>query len=444
MLQSCKKTPTTLTEDNINEWYSGGKQTAFVTGSSAFGQMFKGLTELKSKMHDFGDASFNATFNSDPTQRNHGLGPIFNNVSCGSCHIGDGRGKSPDIGEPLSSLLLRISVPGQDINGGPLAASGYGGQLQQRGIFGTVPETNVSVNYTENTYQFPDGESYSLRQPVYTLSSSYTVMPAGYLISARMATPVFGLGLLEAIPESNILSKADENDADEDGVSGKPNYCWDVLAGVKKIGRFGWKAAQPTVMQQSAGAYNQDMGVTNLIFPVESSFGQPQYDNRNDEKELGDSTLYAVAYYIQSLCAPGRRNADDANVKAGKKLFMSTGCNKCHVSMQTTGANMAMPELSNQTIFPYTDLLLHDMGTGLADNRPDYNATGVEWRTSPLWGIGLTTVVNGHNNFLHDGRARNFVEAIMWHGGEATNAVNNFKTLSKTNRDAVVAFLNSL
>ncbi len=442
--QSCKKSVELKNEDDLNEWYSGGKQTSFTSGSSAFSQMFNGLTSAKEELHGFGDGAFEATFNSDNSQLNHGLGPIFNNQSCASCHIGDGRGKAPNTGEALSSLLLRVSVDGQNEHGGPNPVPGFGGQLQQRGIFGVLAEAGVNVNYLENNYQFADGEAYALREPQFTFTNAYATMPAGLMISPRMATPVFGLGLLEAIDEANILAKADEFDANGDGVSGKPNYVYDVLSQTNKLGRFGWKAAQPSIIQQSAGAYVEDMGVTNFIFKTESSYNQPQYDNKNDDTELGDSTLFAVAYYIKTLAVPARRNANDATVKKGKQLFKNIGCENCHTSLQKTAADMAFPELSNQIIYPYTDLLLHDMGTGLADNRPDNKATGNEWRTSPLWGIGLTTVVNGHNNFLHDGRARNLTEAIMWHGGEADNSKNLFKSLTKTERDAVLKFLGSL
>ena len=441
--QSCRK-PKDVKEEDMNEWYSGGKQTTFASGSSAFSQTFTGLTELKEALHEFGDQAFGATFNTDNTQLNHGLGPIFNNQSCSFCHIADGRGKAPNSGEPLSSLLIRISVPGQGIHGEPNPVPGFGGQLQQRGIFGVLAEAGVDVSYSESTYQFPDGESYSLRKPNYMITNSYIPLPAGVMISARMATPIFGLGLLESISENSILFKADENDSDGDGISGKPNYGYDIISKTVKLGRFGWKAAQPTIIQQSAAAYIEDIGVTNFIFPNESSSSQTQYDNKNDDHELGDSTLYAVEYYIKTLAVPGRRNANDATVKLGKQLFISTGCAKCHTPIQQTSVDIVFPELSNQTIYPYTDLLLHDMGSELADNRPDFKASGNEWRTSPLWGIGLTTIVNGHNNFLHDGRARNLTEAIMWHGGEAANVKNNFGNLSKPNRDAILKFLGSL
>jgi CxxC motif-containing protein (DUF1111 family) len=444
VFQSCKKPAVADTADNSDEWYSGGKQTAFNSGSSAFSEPFSNMGSLKENLHSFGDLSFNAVFNSDKTQRNHGLGPIFNNQACGSCHIADGRGKAPDAGESLSSLLLRISIPGENPYGGPNPVPGFGGQLQQRGIFGVKAEADVTVSYSENNGQFADGETYSLRQPKFDIINPYMPMPANLMVSARMATPVFGLGLLEAIGESVILAKADENDADNDGISGKPNYAYDVQSKSYKLGRFGWKAAQTSIIQQSAGAYVEDMGITNMIFPAESSYGQSQYDNAANGYELGDSTLYAVAYYIKTLSVPGRRNINDAGVKSGKSKFTTFGCAKCHIPMQQTSTDVIFPELSNQAIFPYTDLLLHDMGSDLADNRPDNKATGTEWRTSPLWGIGLTGTVNGHNNFLHDGRARSLSEAILWHGGEAEPARNNFKNASKSDRDALIKFLNSL
>lgn len=443
MSSACKKA-VPLEEDDYNEWFSGGKQTVFNSGSGAFSQMFSGLTSSKEELHELGDFAFEATFNSDASQLNYGLGPLFNNQSCGSCHIADGRGKAPNTGEKLSSLLLRISIAGAGVHGEPIGVPGFGGQLQQRAIFGIAQEANVDVSFTTETFTFSDGEIVTLRKPLYSFNNLYQSLPANVMVSPRMATPVFGLGLLEAIDEHDILAIADENDKNNDGISGKPNYAYDVLSKKVKLGRFGWKAVQTSIIQQSAGAYNEDMGVTNLIFPDESSYGQIQYQPSAQKYDLSDSVLYAVAYYIKTLAVPGRRNADNDNVKQGKLIFKQIGCGSCHVAMHKTKVDIEFPELSNQPIFPYTDLLLHDMGEGLADFRPDHQATGYEWRTSPLWGIGLTNNVNGHNNFLHDGRARNLTEAILWHGGEAEIANNNFKALSKDHRNALLAFLNSL
>jgi len=264
------------------------------------------------------------------------------------------------------------------------------------------------------------------------------------MYSARMAPPVHGLGLLEQIDESTLLSFSDENDLNGDGISGKPNYAWDDKQQKMMIGRFGWKCEAPTLDQQVAGAYNEDMGITSYILKRESSYGQAQYDNYHDEPEVPDSIINSVIFYIRTLAVPARRKIADPAVVRGKEIFAEAKCVSCHIQTAKTKTDVRFPEASNQTIHAYTDLLLHDMGSGLADNRPTYNATGTEWRTPPLWGIGLTQIVNGHNYFLHDGRARSLMEAVMWHGGEAQQSVNYVKGLSSSDRDALVAFLKSL
>jgi CxxC motif-containing protein (DUF1111 family) len=443
VIVSCKKAKLTDVDTTTSEWLSGGSQTHFVTGAGAFGQPFNGLSGNSSFNHELGDAAFEANFLSDPTQVNYGLGPIYNNQNCVACHGGDGRGKAPEAGGPLVSLLLRISVPGQTSHGDPNPVPNYGGQLQHRSIYGVQKEADVIVSYTENTFSFPDGETYSLRTPTFTIVNEYLNSLSGVMVSPRLASPVFGLGLLEAISEIDILANVDENDANNDGISGKANNVYDYVEKRYRLGRFGWKASQPSVIQQSAGAYVEDMGITNFIFPKESSFGQSQFNFPNNY-DLYDSTLYAVAHYIKTLGVPARRNIEDEKVRRGKALFNTAQCASCHKPRFRTATNMLFKEASNQVIFPYTDLLLHDLGFGLADNRPDNKASGVEWRTPPLWGIGLTAVVNGNTNFLHDGRARNFVEAIMWHGGEAENSKNIYKAMTKADRDAIKAFLNSL
>ncbi len=436
--------PEPLAESDYNEWLSGGSQTVFNSGAGAFRSAFPELTEARAKVHGVGDGAFSQSFVSAPAPINPGLGPIFNNVSCTSCHINDGRGKPPVNGEQLSSLLIRLSIPGTDVHGGPNAAPGFGGQLQQRGIFGIAPEAFLKIDYNEFEYSFADGEKYSLRFPTYTLQNPYTALPSGLMISPRIAPPVFGLGLLEAIDEAEIVAFADVDDLNGDGISGKPNYAWNIVEEKKTLGRFGWKAANPSVLQQSASAYNEDMGITNFVFPNESSKGQSQYDESEDEYGVSDSLLYAVEFYIRTLAVPARRRADQTEVLNGKKIFADAKCSSCHKPRTRTKVNVAFPEISNQVIFPYTDLLVHDMGVDLADNRPDFDANGQEWRTSPLWGIGLTRVVNGHQNFLHDGRARTLLEAIMWHGGEAGPSKEYVRTLSKTDRDALIKFLESL
>jgi CxxC motif-containing protein (DUF1111 family) len=425
-------------------WNAGGGQTVFISGGGAFGEGFSGMTPREEMVHETGDIAFGSTFVSAPAPKNPGLGPLFNSVSCASCHIGDGRGKPPGPGENFVSMLFRISIPGEDVHGGPLEVPGFGGQFQQRAIFGAQAEGNVQMSYSYVTYTFPDGSSCQLRAPLYSLMDVYSALPGGVMISPRVAPPVFGLGLLEAIPEESILAKQDIYDADGDGISGKANYVWNIELTKKTLGRFGWKASSPTILQQTAAAYAQDMGITTFLFPRESSWGQPQYDNLDDDVELSDSLLHATAFYMRSLAVPAARNVKDPEVKRGRELFNSIKCASCHTPKHRTGVDVAFRSVSNQLIFPYSDLLLHDMGDGLADNRPDFLADGKEWRTPPLWGIGLTEIVNGHSYFLHDGRARTLTEAIMWHGGEGEGSRELFRNLSTADRNALLKFLKSL
>ncbi|MCC6290126.1 MAG: c-type cytochrome [Chitinophagaceae bacterium] len=427
------------------EWRTGGSQTVFDQSSKAFGHAFPtGLSETLERVHEIGDVQFNATFVSAPAPINPGLGPIFNNVGCASCHIGDGRGKVPRAGETSVLMLFRISTAGQGIHGEPNPVPGFGDQLQNRSNIGIKKEGDVLISYDDKNYYFDDGETYQMRFPTYTVTNTYTAFPSDIMLSPRVAAPVFGLGLLEAVSDADILARADENDADGDGISGKANYVWNYQNNTVSMGRFGWKANQPDLLQQVAAAYNQDIGITNKIFPKESSLGQLQADKLPDDPEISDSLLYSVEFYVKTLAVPGRRNLDDATVQQGRQLFTQAGCVKCHIPSMRTAVNVSFPAVSNQLIHPYTDLLLHDMGDSLADNRPDYLATGREWRTAPLWGIGLTQKVNGHNNFLHDGRARSLMEAVMWHGGEALSAKNKVKAMSAAERAALIKFLESL
>jgi CxxC motif-containing protein (DUF1111 family) len=430
-------------ETPADEWLAGGSQTIFNRGASAFSTQFPNLNGVRPRVHAIGDGAFGASFVSAPAPVNPGLGPIFNNVSCTSCHVGDGRGKPPLAGEQSSSMLIRLSVPGTSEHGGPNPAPGFGVQLQQRSIFGVAPEASFRIEYSEYVVEMNDGTKYSLRRPAYFIENSYMPLPAGLMTSPRVAPPVFGLGLLEAIDDSDILALADENDSDNDGISGKPNKVWDEEKHKTVLGRFGWKANNPDLLQQSAGAYNEDMGVTNFVFQKENGYGQKQ-GIESDHYDVTDSLLQCVVFYIKTLAVPARRNANDTEVVHGKAMFVEAGCASCHIPKQRTKTDVAFPEISSQSIYPYTDLLLHDMGEDLADHRPDFEASGSEWRTPPLWGIGLTRVVNGHNNFLHDGRAQSLMEAILWHGGEAQAARDKVRAMSKEDRDALIKFLESL
>lgn len=430
-------------ENDYDPRLSGGAATVFDETSKAFGHNIDGLNANDLHAHVVGDKAIEQTFVTAPAPLNSGLGPVFSNVSCVSCHHNDGKG-TPTAGFVNSSLLFRMSLPGTDAHIGVVPVPGFGVQLQDLATYGITPEAKVTITYSIQNFTFADGGIASLRTPEYNILNPYIPLPSNYLFSPRMAPPFFGLGLLQNIPEATLLSFADENDANGDGISGRPNYVWDAYSHKTMIGRFGMKANTATILTQVASAYQQDMGITNYLFPSESSFGQPQYDGRNDDPELPDSILNNTAFYIKSLAVPARRLVTDAVALKGEQIFSQINCSGCHIPTVQTGTDVSFPQLSNQRIHPYTDLLLHDMGPALADNRPDFLASGSEWKTPALWGIGLFEKTNGTPFYLHDGRARTIQEAILWHGGEATNAKNKFIQLSANDRNALLKFIKSL
>jgi CxxC motif-containing protein (DUF1111 family) len=422
---------------------SGGATTVYDASPGAFSLPAPNLAGTNLALHEEGDEGFEDVFLPAPAAEHAGLGPVFDNVSCESCHLGDGRGRPPLPGEQIASLLFRASVAGRGPHGGPMPVPGFGGQLQLRSVAGFTPEVSAAIRYVEVRGTFTDGTPFQLRAPSYDLAGIYAPLPAGVLISPRVAPVVFGLGLLEAVPELQILALSDARDRDRDGISGRPNYVWDETRHRTVVGRFGWKANAPNLVQQAAGAYNGDMGVTSSLFPAESCEGQDPRCGPHPP-EVDDETVNAVALYTRTLGVPARRNLDDPQASEGEQLFYAAGCAGCHLPTLRTGRLAGVPEISNQVIHPYTDLLLHDMGPGLADDRPDFLASGREWRTPPLWGIGLVQTVNGHTNFLHDGRARSLLEAVMWHGGEAQRARDRVRGFTADQRAALVAFLESL
>ena len=424
---------------------AGGETTIFSTGPDAFTFPLANLDEAGLSRHFIADGIFGQQFVSAPASQFGGIGPLFNQNSCESCHLRNGRGIVPQYdGDPNSGLLLRLSVPGAGAHGSIIPVPGFGGQLQNKAIFNVAVEGKLGKSEITQLVQYLDGTTIELVRPVYTILDPYMTLPGEVMISPRLAPPVHGLGLLEAMTDDDILSLADEHDADGDGISGKPNMVWDVLAQDTRIGRFGWKAEQPTGGQQAADAAHNDMGLTSFYFPAEHCDGQ---DNCADGLQTGydadDEMTKLFAYYFQTLAVPAQRDVDLPAVKKGRQLFETIQCASCHTPKHITGTH-EIAALSGQTIFPYTDLLLHDMGEGLADHRPTYMADGMEWRTSPLWGIGLTQVINPKATFLHDGRAKNLEEAILWHGGEAEHSKEEFRTLNKQDRDALIAFLMSL
>jgi CxxC motif-containing protein (DUF1111 family) len=433
------------------EELSGGETTVFDTSTNAFSLSARNMSSERRSAFFVGNSFFKENWVIAPssTEGRDGLGPLYNARSCSSCHLLDGRGSPPETpGEALLSVLIRLSIPGTDAHGGPADEPTYGGQLQPKAIPGVEPEGNAFVAYEEIPGAFPDGEAYALRRPTYTIDGlSRGDMASEAMYSPRVAPHMVGLGLLEAVAEADILALADPDDADGDGISGRANHVWDAARGETAIGRFGWKANQPTLAQQTAGAFLGDMGITTTMFSQESCT-----DVETDCKaaptggtpEASAQILERVTYYSSTLAVPARRDWQDPVVLTGKKLFLDAGCGHCHTPTLKTGSLLGFPELSNQSIRPFTDLLLHDMGDELADGRPDYEASGSEWRTPPLWGLGLVQTVNGHTFLLHDGRARGFAEAILWHGGEARGSREAFRAMPREDRQALIRFLESL
>ena len=443
-LSRCHKAELTPVS-GYDDRYSGGKATVFDESSHALTHSIDGMGERDQRVHELGDQAFESKFVAPPAPVFGGLGSIFNNVSCINCHRNDGGG-FPAAGAATSGLLMRISQAGQDPHGGPMAIDGYGTQLQDQSVYGFQAEVSISISYTETPFNYPDGHTVSLRSPTYTLQNPYIPYGVPYMLSPRLAPPVIGAGLLDDIPESTILGFVDEGDQNGDGISGKANLVFNPESGQTRVGRFGLKSNTSSLLVQVATAYQQDMGITSYVQPNESSHGQNQWPSSTDtgKPELADSTLNFTTFYVRTLAVPARRNVNDPEVRAGSILFNQINCSGCHRPTVMTGPDFTVPQLSGQRIHPYTDLLLHDMGDGLADDRPDFLATGKEWRTQALWGLGLLQRTTGTAFYLHDGRARTIEEAILWHGGEATKSKQAFTELSLTERNQLMKFLNSL
>ncbi|MGE8496147.1 MAG: di-heme oxidoredictase family protein [Pseudomonas sp.] len=455
-LVACDQQPR-FTAAEPGEARSAGATTVRIFDHNAFSMPSANLAPSRRLDFSVGNSFFRNPWVTAPatTTARDGLGPLFNTNACQNCHIKDGRGHPPEPDAINAvSMLVRLSLPATAEQAeiierlGVVPEPTYGSQLQDMANPGVAPEGKVRLRYSTHTETFADGHRVELRQPELLLSQlGYGPMHPDTLFSLRIAPPMIGLGLLEAIAEADILANADPDDANGDGISGRPNRVWDDALQKTVLGRFGWKAGQPTVNQQNAHAFANDMGLTTSLLPSDQCT-EAQVECRaaphGGEPEVSDNILATVLFYSRNLAVPARRNVDDKQVLEGKTLFFQAGCQGCHTPQFTTASDAAEPELANQVIRPYTDLLLHDMGEGLADNRPEFLATGREWRTPALWGIGLTETVNGHTQFLHDGRARNLLEAILWHGGEAQAAKQRVLTFTADERSALLAFLNSL
>lgn len=467
---------------------AGAATTRLVPGADAFSQFSPNMAVNSELDFKVGNGIFRKLWVSAPssTRGSDGLGPLYNARACQNCHIKDGRGHMPEgPDDSRVSAFLRLSVPGapagaDDIvaGGGQSASAGavpgapehpiipgliptqpdpvYGGQLQDLAITGHKAEGKMGLAWTEEPVTLADGTVVSLRRPEFTIENpAYGAPSPDLMISPRVAPQMIGLGLLEAVPAADILALADEDDADGDGISGRPNIVWSTEFDQPMLGRFGHKAGMATIREQSAGAFSGDMGLSNPIFPDPSGdCTAAQGDCRaapvgqepdiRDGLEVDDAALDLVAFYSRNLAVPVRRDESDAQVLRGKEIAYALGCITCHNPKFVTHRLTDRPEQSFQLIWPYTDLLLHDMGEGLADDRPESRADGREWRTAPLWGISLNGRVTGVESYLHDGRARTLIEAVLWHGGEAQSARDGVVELPQADREALIAWLESL
>ncbi|WP_041642896.1 di-heme oxidoredictase family protein [Azoarcus olearius] len=417
-------------------------------GRDAFSLPLPGLTALELERFARGRALFRQAWVIAPSRdsADDGLGPLYNRITCVACHTRNGRGRAPDgPDERMQSMLLRLSVPGRDPHGGPKPHPVYGEQLNEDGVPGVPGEGRAALSWREQVVTLADGERVSLRRPRIELREPGYGPPGRVLTSARVGPPVFGLGLLEAVPLATLAAIAREQR--RDGVRGRLNRVWSVERQRSEAGRFGLKANQPDLRQQVAGAMIGDLGITSSLFPQQNctpTQAACRAAPAGGTPELSDAQLDDLTFYFAHLAPPPRADRATPQVREGEALFASLGCATCHRPQLQTAPHPRYPQLSGRVIEPYTDLLVHDMGAGLADGRPDYAAGGRDWRTPPLWGIGLVETVNEHSQLLHDGRARNLTEAILWHGGEARPARDRFGRLERDRREALLAFLRSL
>ena len=504
----------------------GGETTdlAYSNSGHAFSTPAKNLDGDALDKHLAGDADFEQAHKRGPDDTFpdfEGLGPVQNHTNCNACHQRDGRANLPILSTLYekngyyklenSGLFLRISIENDQINnapkseancwGSPVKVPGFSDQLFHRSVSGFIRnapgigQADVWIKYEYTTVTYPDGKKVELRKPLFFVDNPYDdpdnpneynpkngsaseLFQADVKMGARIGLPVFGLGLIGAIKNEDILALADPDDKDGDGISGKPNWVCDKekydackAAGncdtnpPISLGKYGWKANTPTAAHQGLGALRGDMGVTNPLFPKESiadtklmddyKAANPEYAayKQTERGKVEQSMRFAqdVVFYTETLHVPGRRNINDPQVREGGTLFDTIGCTKCHTPSYVTGEETSfsmggghIASVENQKIYPFSDMLLHDMGPDLADGRKDFDADGNEWKTRQLWGIGMTQRVNPGAGFLHDGRARTLEEAILWHGGEAEEIKNDFRNLKESERESVIKFLESL
>ena len=457
----------------------GGDSGISITSAESYSKPSSNLTALRKGSFFIGNAFFQQPWVIAPasTDSRDGLGALFNVAACQSCHVKDGRGHAPmSSKDDADSLLIRLSMPAttdeqrqqlQDSLIEKVVHPMYGGQLQDRGIQGVPAEARIAVQWTDMPVTFADGYVETLRAPSFKLTKpGYGAFDNEMMVSPRVALPMIGLGLLEQIPDDDIKKQAVNNNSTSD-ISGKFNWVMDPQTGKHALGRFGWKAGQTKLITQNQSAFNEDMGLTSNIRPHESCMpsqtacinattGADEQGNGKPPVEVNDEIAKFVEFYTRNLAVPHRRNADDKLVLAGKKRFYDMGCQSCHTPRyQLPKTDDDHLEQHGQVIYPYTDLLLHDMGDALADRtiagklpakdaQVEFLANSYEWRTPALWGIGLAQTVDPQATFLHDGRARTLMEAVLWHGGEAENQRQKVLKLDKQGRAELNAFLKSL
>lgn len=421
---------------------TGGTTAAREFRGRPFNQSARSLKNVEFRRFGTGAIVFDRHFTAD-----EGLGPTFNEDSCLSCHLDGEEFKDHTEDDPGPGLLLRLSIPGVDVHGGPLPEPTYGLQLQTSKVAGAVAEGRLDVEWEYRSGRYPDGTRYELRAPTFTVTDlAGGPLADDVLTSGRIAPPMTGLGLLEAIPIEALEAAADPDDRDGDGISGRLNRVWDRTAQQLVIGRFGWKAGQPTVRQQSVAALHDDMGITTPDVP-DTCHNQGSLcvvePGADAEPDMNLVDLDDQVFYNRTIAVPIARNLDDEAVVRGANRFVDIGCSACHTTTQRSGRD-EVEGLAEQTFHPFTDLLLHDMGPGLADGRPEFDAGGSEWRTAPLWAFGRRAETTEFHSFLHDGRARDAEEAILWHDGEAKASRTRFMALSAEQRRDLLAFLAAL
>lgn len=435
-----------------SEEFPAGTGTTSDLSVQAFSHPLSGTRGQDRREFVVGNSFFQSVWVTSPasTTARDGLGPTFNATSCTACHFKDGRGRGlPDTdGKVDVSLLFRLRVKNAD--GSVSLPENYGGQFNPQGIEGVPGEGDAMVSFETLTGSFSDGEKFELKKPKYSfVNLAFGSFNKNTIFSPRVGPQMIGLGLIENINESDILKNADPQDLNKDGISGRANTVYSLVQHKYVLGRFGWKAGQPSLLEQNAAAFHGDIGITSYLHPEEDCpLVQIDCGAKRTQEDISEKLLGQVTLYTQLLSVPVRRDFNSPEVIRGKNIFNQLSCQGCHTASYITGKNSSLEVLNNQTIYPYSDFLLHDMGDELADDKGHYKneeeATTREWRTPPLWGIGLFKVVNSHTRYLHDGRARNISEAILWHGGEAENSKLKYLKLSVNDRKDLLAFLNSL